>query len=240
MSADPRADVLAVVRAAITNTPRSRQASIGPSEVGHPCARRVAHRLAGTRTLNERHGWRPTVGTAVHDWLAATFDAAGRDDPHGDSGRWLTEHRVAVTDTLRGSCDLYDRATATVIDHKVVGTASLRNKRVNGPGEQYVTQVHLYAHGWLARGMPVRQVAIMFWPMSGELEETHWWSAEYDPDVTRAALNRLAGIEALTAALGPAALPATPTYCSYCPWFRRGHTDLSTGCPGEADTKEQS
>lgn len=222
-----------LVRHAIATTPRSLQKALGPSEMGHPCARRVAYRLAGTPASNERHGWRPTVGTAVHAWLAEQLDTANRADVHG-AGRWMTEHRVHVGNDVTGSADLYDRDTATVVDFKVVGVASLRDKRTNGPGEQYRTQVHLYGHGFLARGLPVEKVAIWFLPMSGELEEAHWWSEPYNQTVVDTALARHEALEALLKAGGtPALVPTTPTYCTYCPWHRHGSTDPSQACDGQ-------
>jgi hypothetical protein len=42
-----RDELLAVIRRAMAEHPRSLQVKIGPSEVDHPCARRIGYKLLG-------------------------------------------------------------------------------------------------------------------------------------------------------------------------------------------------
>lgn len=232
-------ELLDIITDAITNNPRSRQIAIGPSELGTPCPRRLAYRMAGTSKVNDRPGWKPTVGTAVHAHLADIFTAAGGGR---DRSRWLVETRVSVGEVggqeVVGSADLFDIITGTVIDFKIVGTASLRAKKAtNDPGRQYQTQLHLYGAGFARRGLPVNRVAILALPQNGELGEHWWWAEPYDAQVAADALARADTIAALVAAGGLAAAAALPTadaFCTYCPWYRPGSTDLTQACPGHA------
>lgn len=234
-AADTHGDHVAVITNAITQAPRSLQKRIGPSEIGHPCARRIAYKLAGVEPVNVSASWRPTVGTAVHEWLADTFAAANRDL---DAARYLIELSVAVTDEITGSVDLYDRAAHLVNDWKVVSPTSLKKYRANGPGEQYRTQVHLYAYGLTRRGLPVDDVAITFLPNSGELHEAVFWTEPYDEQVATDALQRLSTVQGLVDAAGAGAaavLPtdgADPAWCRYCPFYLPASTDLTAACPG--------
>lgn len=227
-----------VIKAAISGTPRSLQKRIGPSEIGHPCTRRIAYKVAGVAEVNSEAGWRPTVGTAVHEWLAYTFTTANKGLPL----RWLVEISVEVGDvdgvTISGHVDIYDRITATCNDWKIVSPSSLKNYRAKGPGIQYRVQGHLYAHGLVARGLPVDTVAITFLPNSGELSEAVFWSEPYDESIALAAMERLRTIAGLTKAGGAAAaalLPtdgAEPSWCRYCPFYMPASTDLTVSCPG--------
>ncbi len=234
------AELRGVIEAAILGAPRSQQRAIGASEIGHPCERRIGYRLLGVDKTNDTPGWRPTVGTAVHAWLAETFIFAERDRRGGDleiPRRWLIEHRVDIGDDVSGSCDLFDRETRTLIDWKIVATTTLRSARIDGPSEQYRTQVHAYARGWTRRGVEVDNVGIFYLPSSGELHEGHLWVEPYDEDIAVNALQRLAQIRALTDAFGTKALPALGTdtperLCRYCPWYLPASTDLAVACPG--------
>ena len=238
---DTYADELrSVIEAAITNAPRSQQTAIGPSEIGHPCDRRLGYRLLGTDKVNDTPGWRPTVGTAVHDWLASTFteaNAAWREQTGQTGTRWLVEHRVDVGDDITGSCDLYDRVTRTLIDWKIVAATTLRTAKGDGPSDQYRTQVHLYGRGWTRRGLDVDTVGIFYLPSTGELHESHLWTETYDEDVATAALARLEQTRTLTAAFSDKALAALTTntperMCRFCPWHLPASTNLAAACPG--------
>lgn len=242
---DTQADYMAVVTDAIVNHPRSLQTDIGPSEVGTPCTRKLGHKLAGTPERSLPPNWKATIGTGVHLWLEEAFDRANLvwAAANGNQGveRWLTETRFTVGHhldgtPLEGSCDLFDRLTRTVVDHKTVGPTQLKKYRASGAGNQYRTQAHLYGAGWVARGEAVEHVAIAFLPRNGDLDEAVWWTEPWDPQVAAQALQRLHGVEAALAMLGPAAalaqLPMQDDYCSSCPFFRPGSTDPETGCPG--------
>lgn len=231
---DTHRDHVDVITSAIVGAPRSKQRAIGPSEIGHPCTRRIAYKVAGVEGVNDSAGWRPTVGTAVHSWLAEAFAAAN----DGDACRYLIELSVEVGNGVRGSVDLYDRATALANDWKVVSAASLKKYRANGPGAQYRTQVHLYARGLVNRGLPVDTVAITFLPNSGELYDAVFWSEPYDEQVALGALERLSTVQQLTDTAGAAAaalLPtdgADPAWCRYCSFYLPASTDLTVACPG--------
>lgn len=235
-----RDDLLNTITAAIMGRPRSQQTRLGPSEIGMPCVRRLAHKLAGTPEVNPRGAaWRPTVGVAVHEWLAAVFTEANRAE---DVARWLVEFKVQPgmigDQVLDGHCDLYDRATSTVIDWKIVGAEALKKYRRSGPGEQYRVQGHTYGLGWVRRGVPVDRVAVMFLPSAAELPDAVLWQEPYNPAIAEAAITRANTIHALVRAAGSAAAGALPTadaHCSYCPWFLPGATDLTEACPGHAE-----
>jgi hypothetical protein len=204
--------------------------------MGHPCARRIAHKLAGTPPVNTETSWRPTVGTAVHTWLERTFAASNQK--LGET-RWLIETTVEVgqvgEDHVTGSCDIYDRITALSNDWKIVGPNSLKKYRTQGPGQQYRTQGHLYGYGWTRRGLPVDTVAITFLPSNGELADAVFWHEPYDEQVALDAITRVDAIAGLVKAAGPlapAALPTTDAWCTRCPYYLPAATELTEACPG--------
>lgn len=240
-------EVVDVIAHAVANTPRSLQTTVGPSELGTECVRRLAYRMAGVpKTNDSRVAWKPAVGTAVHAALEDMFTAANAGQ---ERARWLVETRVDVGEVagvpVTGSADLYDLVTGTVVDFKVVGTASLRAKRAAGhPGRQYATQLHLYGRGFRRRGLPVTSVAILAVPQNGELHEAWWWTEEYDEQVAVDALTRATTVAGLVAAAGPAAaagLPTADAWCAFCPWHLPAADpgDLDSGCPGHAGRQQR-
>lgn len=255
-----RAEIVGIVARGIDNHPRSQQVEIGPSEYGHPCARALAYKLAGTDpTGTEKPPWRQAVGTAVHaefsGWLAeANLDPTAPPTQAArvlhamgvrakDVGtRWFPDLKVTVGTyggrVLKGHLDLYDAATATIVDLKVPGSSQMKAHR-SGPRithDEYRAQVMGYARGAKAAGFPVDRVALLRLPASGELHDHTWQCEPYDEQVVVDALQRLAGIQGLVDAVGaqaPAAFPTTEHFCGRCPWFSPGATDLTKGCPGD-------
>lgn len=237
-------ELLDEIRRSIDEHPRSQQIQIGPSEVGHPCARRIGYKLLG---MPERPGppnWKATVGTYCHSGLEDVFDTFNQRTAIAESDM-LGQERFLIEETLYcgqigpqpllGHCDLYDRVTNTVVDWKTCGPTQLKKYKTNGPGEQYRAQAHIYGRGWALRGFPVQRVAVMFLPRNGELAEAIWWTEPYDEQIALAAMQRAEGIAIATNTLGPAALaglPTADTWCSLCPFFRSGSTDPASGCAG--------
>jgi hypothetical protein len=232
------AELLSLIAEHIDRHPRSQQKRIGPSELGSPCARRLGYKLLDVEPVNPRPAsWRPTIGTAAHAWLEQAMQAHNDSHTHD---RFYLEERVTVGqvggEDVDGSCDCYDRVTATVIDWKVVGVTALRKYRSNGPGEQYRRQVHLYGRGFVTAGLPVDHVAIMFLPNNGELTDAHFWTEPYDQALAEDTLTRVDGIAQLVNGIGSAALPLLPTadaHCNFCPYLDPDSTDLARACPGD-------
>jgi len=229
------ADLIRTVVDAARHSPRNLQQAIGPSEVGHPCSRRIAYKVAGApRTWTDADPWASIIGTAVHAWLAAAFAAENLvlDEP-----RWLVEQRVHPSSGLSGSCDLYDTHTDTVIDHKVVGSTTLADAKAHGPTPQYRIQVHTYGLGWERLGKQPREVAIAYWPRSGYLSGLYVWREPYDRSIADAALDRLSNISAAALSLDivehperTALIPAAPSdSCSHCAYKSSAARD--GGCP---------
>lgn len=235
-------DLLEVIATRIDLHPRSLQKRIGPSEVGTPCDRKLAHRLAQTSDASKRPAaWRPTVGTATHTWLTAAFE---RDNLNyaPDRPRWVTSLRVPTGYIdgvlIDGELDLYDAYTKTVIDWKVPGPTSIKEKRRAGhPGQEYQIQVQLYGRGLQELGTKPEHVAILFLPSAGELTDSFYWSEPYDEQVALDALLRASAISAAIRAVGPnLIIPVLKTaldHCTHCPWFVPGATDLRRACPGD-------
>ena len=237
--------VMAAITHKIRHHPRSQQKRIGPSEIGNPCDRRIGYKLLGQPERDRGDAWKPTVGTAVHTWIEAALDDDDTRLQNDHDWRlpvdvltWITEQTVTVGyladgTAITGSCDAYHRPSRTVIDHKVVGVASLRDKKANGPGSQYRTQVHLYGAGFVMAGIPVDTVAINFLPQNGNLTDGWWWEEPFDMGIAAQAIVRLRTIEAhIRATTSVDGLPAAEAWCTFCPFHTPGSTDLHAGCPG--------
>lgn len=190
---------------------RSQQRHLGPSQIGSPCTRCLARHILGcpvTRPYDDP--WLRIIGTAVHAWLD---EAAASWVVRHDHARYYPEMRVQPDADLLpsgGRCDLYDADRRTVIDHKVVGQATLRRVRAGGPGHAYRRQAHLYGLGYANAGHHVKSVAIAYWQRGGRLSDLHVWTEPYDRQIADDALDRYRTIRDLCGTAGAAILPSLP------------------------------
>lgn len=248
LGADPkllRDELAYLIMLYASMSPRSQQITIGPSEIGTPCTRRLAFmvttgRPSGSGAMSA--SWRSSVGTAVHGYLAGVF-AEHNMETHESAGysRFLIESSVDVGEigdvSVCGSSDLYDRVTATVIDWKVVGPTTIKSAKANGPAPRYQTQVQLYGRGFTRRALPVERVAIMYLPSAGDIRDAYMWTTEYEESIAVNALTRAnATLHAVKTAGPDIMIPLLPTaddYCTSCPWFTpQARVATATECPG--------
>jgi hypothetical protein len=229
-------DLKDLIRHASDNAARSQQTSLGPSEIGHPCARKLAFGLMREPRTNPSGDPLPSIfGTAMHAWLE---DAVRTANEFIGRERWLTERKVTVREGLSGTADLFDTDTGTVIDWKCPGTTRMREYKKNGPHETYRAQAHLYGRGYANDGYDVEHVAIAFLPRGGQLVGAHLWREPYDDAHVDTILGRVDSttvlIEALDVEHHPERyqlIPATPDDCQFCPWWSPNPT-LPTHCGG--------
>ena len=120
---DPlRDDLIDMIRKKADSNPRHLQRELGPSEVGHPCARKLAFGMMQVPRSNPEWDCLPSAyGVAMHTWLE---EAAIMANERLGYNRWITERKVEVRPDLWGTADLYDTETATVIDWKNLGYTS--------------------------------------------------------------------------------------------------------------------
>ncbi|MCV7175714.1 hypothetical protein [Mycolicibacterium sphagni] len=191
---DLKDELLGLIKSRSSATPRHRQVELGPSDIAHPCMRRLGYGLLQIERCNPE--WDPLasiIGTATHSWLesAATHanNTLGRN-------RWLTEVRVNPAPWLQGSCDLYDTDTETVIDWKVLGNTTFK-RYCKAMNPQYRTQTQLYGKGFANAGRPVKNVGVFMVPRSGMLANSFLWMQPYDPAAAQEALDRRDQVVAL-------------------------------------------
>lgn len=236
---DPLLDTLKdMVRAHAHAHPRHTQVALGPSQVGHPCARNVIQgMLAGNReVINPQFDVLPSyIGVAAHAAMqaAAELDLAKHAGIIGGKPlpRWLPERKVTVTEGLSGTCDLYDTWTNTVIDYKFPGTtkmAEYRPKVRNGqpPSVLYQVQAHLYGKGYRNEGYPVERVGIWLLPRSGLLATSVLWIEPYNEELVQHHISRWNDLILLMSDMDLerkperlAMIPTHPYECSWCPYF---------------------
>lgn len=213
--------------------PRSKQVAIGPSEVGHECVRRLAYKMLDWEKVNESQGgnWVAQIGTAVHAHLANIFEKIEG---------YEVEQRVTIRPGLSGTVDLYDSKRGIVMDWKTTGFKGLQERRSQGATQQQLVQVMLYGYGKAQTGALVNQVALIYLPTSGGLDEMHVELHDYDEQMALEALSRidtitstLVGIDVENNPQNWAVLPKTANKnCSYCPYFLPYSDDLSKACDG--------
>jgi hypothetical protein len=228
--------IIFIVREASKSNPRSKQTSLGPSEIGEPCVRRMAYRLMAWDKVNDNSDpWPSISGTAIHASLADIFTK-------DKSSQWLVEHRVTARKGCSGTLDLFDIDNGLVIDHKCVGATSMKARKAEGPTEQQIVQLNIYGLGLENDGYEVNKIALAFYPLGGMLDGLHVWMGDYDRSIAEKALARVDNVINLLVAVDPEVTPAnwsmipatTSRACTYCPWFQPGSTDLSVACPGES------
>lgn len=209
-----------------TSDNRSAQTTMGPSEIGSPCDRRIVMSLLGVPAVAPGgDGFAAWLGTQAHAGVASMLEWAS-----GSSGRYAVEVPLLFPSAHvpRGTSDALDRVLRVAVDHKFMGTYSLRKLRTKGrPSGVYRVQVHTYAYGQQLRGEKVDMVAIVAWPRQGaSLDEMYVWSEPYDPSIAIAALGR---VHDLATRLGPApygevAMDQWRHFkvaddCRYCPFY---------------------
>lgn len=206
-------DLRTIVRRYEAGAERSQQRHLGPSQIGNPCTRCLARHCLGMELVRDFDDpWCRIIGTSVHQWLE---EAAAFDNVHviRDTARWKAELRVHPHPDLLpsgGKCDLYDADTYTAIDHKVVGSEPLRKYKLNGPGQQYRVQAHLYGLGLHRTGARVENVAVAFWLRGGRLSDLHVWTEPWEVDIAMTALQRYRTIRDQAHSVGPQIIPLLP------------------------------
>lgn len=248
---------LAEVRGALTrfesSRPRTVQKTLGPSELGSPCARQIALKLAGVQRHERGLPWAPMCGTAVHSLMEQVLEA---ENARLGRPRWVIEETVHLDDELYGHGDAYDADTFTVVDWKYTGVTARKKalrKRVDGrPAENhelvsptYRAQAHLYGLGHENAGRKVTHVRLVMLARSHDFDESVEWTEEYRPDIAVDAMARFYAIRDTVINTDAATHPerlidveATPgDECKWCP-FRRatppgGLPVDATGCVGD-------
>ena len=187
-------ELRAILEAAMIHHPRSLQQRIGPSELGNPCDRCLAHKLGGTPDRPEA-AWLPQIGTAVHEWAEMVLlrHEAARAKL-GMPGRFLLEHQITVGqirgEAITGCSDVFDTHTGTVVDWKVVGATTLKQAKAHGPSLGYQRQAHLYGKGWQDAGFAVTTVCVYYLPRNAvSLSESYAWVMPYSRQVAQATLD---------------------------------------------------
>lgn len=237
------AELRRVVVEQASSSARNLQAHLGPSELGSPCDRQVAGKLAGLPVTNHVvDPWASVIGTAVHAWLADAFTAA---NARQGTPRWLAEQRVIPHPEHPGTADLYDAAELTVVDHKVLGESSMAKVRsAAGPPIRYVIQLLLYGKGYRNLGLPVRRVALAAYPRTAaSLDGLYVWERATGPEddalitevfaLTDRRKQMAADIRSGRKTLTD--IPFTPDddECFFCPFYRpQAAHDNGPGCPG--------
>lgn len=242
-------EIIKFVRDYDASRPRSLQKHLGPSEIGAPCMRQIAYKLAETEPVNETADpWFPIIGTAVHSWLAVALDwyQYNRLGCTPDNPRFIIEQRVHAQSeggySTSGSTDVYDTLHDLVIDWKIVGVTTMR-KVMKGDtpeekvGPQYHVQAMTYGKGWLQRGFNPQGALICFLPRSNFLHKMQIVSMPFDPSVADAAQDRVAAIDRLRKVMPIEQIPAAG--CSiWCDFYRPGVPLGPTSCPGHGDQQD--
>lgn len=223
-------------------SPRSKQQALGPSELGDECDRRIAYRIAGATPVNIwSDPWPAIVGTAVHDWLER---AVNRYQGEVKNLSYLTELRVYPDPLVRGRSDIYKDDEGLIVDWKTTGIDGMRKLHKGIIPEGYKRQVMIYGLGHKRAGRQVREVALVFLPRGGWLDDMFVWRAPYDEQVALDALARMYRIGDQLMAMDIENNPhryqlveATPgDSCVWCPFFNKEiDVDIAAsdkGCPG--------
>ena len=235
---------------------RSAQTTMGPSEMGTPCDRRLALSLMRMPPVNPGgDGWAAFVGTCIHAGLEEMFLWAD-----AGTGRFAVEQRLDFGHPIvpKGTADLLDRYLLMVLDHKCQGRWSRGKLKSQGPIPTYRVQAHVYAYGMRLKGEKIEKIAIVSWPRDeSTLDDLYVHVEDYNPDIVRKAFERVdrihAAVEAKRAELHdtyPVSVEPSEELelevgarvateftvaddCRFCPFYLPNTRDPLRGCNGK-------
>jgi len=183
---------------------RSKQRSIGPSELGLECNKCFMRKMGEVpKSVHDDGSWKTQVGTYVHAGLEQDFERR-----FGDAGTRMAEGELTIDTykdrTLRGHCDMFvpnivdgrpaEEAFGIVVDWKIPSTSTdprtgklkpstTMAKVVSGKiGQQYLAQSMAYARGWVLKGYNITHVVIYYIPSFGELWDARPIIMRYSPE----------------------------------------------------------
>lgn len=226
-----------VITDAGTFSPRSRQVSIGPSELGEECTRKLAYKLLDWEKVNQSASgsWAAQVGTALHSHLEAIFS----QQPE----KYATETRVKIRGNLSGTVDLFHTERKMVLDWKTKSPTGIKDKRSQGATAKEIIQVMTYAYGKVKEGVEVEYVGLVFLPTGGQITDMYIELHKYDEQIVLDALERIDNVYTLLSTIDVEANPAMWEHipivpsrlCMYCPYYQPFSKDVSKACPGDSD-----
>ena len=215
-------------------SPRSQQVSIGPSELGEECTRKLAYKLLDWEKVNTSSSgsWAAQVGSAIHSHLEHIFS---KDE------KYETETRVKIRGNLAGTVDLFHNERKMVIDWKTKSPNGVKEKRSQGASKKEIIQVMTYAYGKIKEGIEVDYVGLVFLPTGGQVSDMYIELHQYNEKYVTDALERIDNVYTLLSTIDVEAnpamwqhIPAVPSrMCMYCPYFQPFSKDLSKSCPGD-------
>jgi hypothetical protein len=223
---------------------RSAQATMGPSEMGTPCDRRLALSLMRMPPVNPGgDGWAAFVGTCIHAGLEQMFMWAD-----AGTGRFAVEQRLEFPSDIvpKGTADLIDRTLFMLDDHKCQGRWSRNKLRTQGPSPTYRTQAHVYAYGARLKGEKIEKIAIISWPRDeATLDDLYVHVEDYNPAIAKAAFERVEEIKldvdrrlnmvdpTLEDKARVAAEFNVADDCRFCKYHMPGARSITQGCNGK-------
>ena len=217
-------------------SPRSKQVSIGPSELGEECTRKLAYKLLDWNKVNisSSGSWAAQVGTALHSHLEGIFS----QQPE----KYATETRVKIRGNLAGTVDLFHNERKMVLDWKTKSPTGIKEKRASGASEKEIIQVMTYAYGKVLEGTAVDYVGLVFLPTGGQVSDMYIELHKYDEQIVNRALERIDNVYTLLSTVDVESnpsmwqhIPSVPSrMCMYCPYFKPFSDDLSKACPGDS------
>lgn len=182
-------------------TERDKQASIGPSEIGDPCAHCVGKALCrkypelwwDTETSpweaepgphGEGFGLAAWVGTAIHEKLE-------RDHLYGAKESTVTVWELPDYGLIKGHVDLIQEGVP--VDYKTAWVDDIKQYKLAGPPIKLQYQPQLYGMGVENGGGKVDEICLFFIPRdTNNLTTGHWAGfAPYRREAAERALARL-------------------------------------------------
>lgn len=236
-------DLLEVMHWINNASPRTQQVTLGCSEAGDECTRKIAYRMIGAKKIHTPDPLKANMGTAFHHWLDQGMQAY-QEELITSQQDWITETEVWPAKFLKGHVDLYNRRTHLVLDWKTTSADILKEwVKLGMIPPKYLIQVMLYGKGMINAGYQVDRVGIIGINRSGTFNDIVVLTQEYDEAVVQAALRRVwelgKHLRSVDIEANPhlfADIPAAPSrLCGWCPMYRGGSKPAdATGCPGES------
>lgn len=221
-------DVIVQVRAWDADRPRSRQSSLGWSEMSG-CRAYMGFRLRGEWASDDDDNWRAIAGTALHEFLTGVRREAAQR-----KGRNVVFDVPVTYRGVPGKADEVDLDLGVVTDYKFPSKASSRLWDDPDLQEERFVQPHGYAAGLVFGGAEQDVVAqacaaldpgqltvqVLVAPVDGTFEDWRTYTQPFDRVAADEAVDRYQAVLEGVAAGGPLPRDKPWFFCErFCEFF---------------------